>query len=84
MCAAAMTYASETWTITKALERRPAATQRNLERAMFGVSWQDHRTNEWVRSKTKVRDIMHVIKARKNGLGPVTDLAFKTIDGDPK
>ena len=32
---------------------------------MIGVSWQGHRTNEWIRSKTKVRDIIHVIKARK-------------------
>ena len=53
-----MAYASETWTITKALEQRLAATPRNMERAMIGVSWQDHRTN-------KVRDIMHAIKARK-------------------
>ena len=53
------------WTLTKALERRPAAAQRNMERAMIGVSWQDHRTNECLRSKTKVRDITHIIKARK-------------------
>ena len=32
---------------------------------MIGVTWQDHRTNEWIRRETKVRDIMHVIKARK-------------------
>ena len=48
-----MTYASETWTLTKALERRLAATQRNMEKAMIGVPWQDHRTNEWIRRKTK-------------------------------
>ena len=43
-----------------------AATSKEIwERAMIGVPWQDHRTNEWVRSKTKVRDIMYVIKARK-------------------
>ena len=61
----AMTYASETWTITKALERRLTAPQRNLEKAMIGVSCQDHRTNEWIRRKTKFSDIMHFIKARK-------------------
>ena len=60
-----MTYASATWTLIEALERRLAAAQRNMERAMNGVAWQDHRTNEWVRSKTKVRDIRHVVKARK-------------------
>ena len=60
----AMTFVSETWTITKALERRLAAAQRNMERAI-GVSWQDHRTNGWMKRKTKVHDIIHVIKARK-------------------
>ena len=60
-----MTYASETWTLTKALKQRLAAAQRSMERAMIGVSWQDHRTNGWIRRKTKVRDIMHVNKARK-------------------
>ena len=59
----AMTCVSETWTLTKALKRRLAAARRNMERVMSGVSWQDHRTNEWVRNKIKVRDIMHVIKA---------------------
>ena len=34
---------------------------------MFDMSWQDHRMNERVSCKTKVRDIMHVIKARKFG-----------------
>ena len=31
----------------------------------MAMSQQDHRTNEWIRRKTKVRDIIHVIKARK-------------------
>ena len=62
----AMTYASETiLDIIKALERHLAAAQKSIELAMIGLSWQDHRTNEWVRTKTKVRYIMHVIKARK-------------------
>ena len=51
--------------INQSLERRLAAAQRNIERAMIGVSWQNHRKNEWIRRKTKVRDIIHVIKARK-------------------
>ena len=58
-----MTYVPKTWTLTKTLERRLKAAQRNMARVMIGVSWQDHRVNEWVRRKTKVRDIMHVIKA---------------------
>ena len=71
----AMSYASDIWTLAKALERRLAAAQRSMERAMIGVSWQDHRPNEWIRRKTKVRDIMHVIKARKwTGAGPIARL----------
>ena len=61
----AMIYASETWTIAKALEQLPAVAQRHMERAMIGVSWQDHKTNEWIRRKTKVCDIMHFIRARE-------------------
>ena len=53
------------WNLDIALERRLAAAQSNMERAMIGVSWQDHRTNKWIRSKIKLRDIIHVIKTRK-------------------
>ena len=60
-----MTHASETWTLAKAFELRLAVAKRNMERAMIGVYWQDHRTNEWIRSKARVRDMMHVIKGRK-------------------
>ena len=61
----AMSYASDSSTLTKALERRLAATQRNMEWAMIGVSWLDRRTNECVRINTKPLAIMHAIKARK-------------------
>ena len=67
----AMTYASETWTLTEALEQRPAAAQRNMERAMIGVFWQDHGTNEWVRSKPKFVTSCTSLEP-ENGLGPVT------------
>ena len=77
-----MTFASETCKLTKALEWRLAAAQRNMERAMICVSRQDHWTNEWVRSKTKVRDITSL--KPESGLGPVTWLAFKTIGEHPK
>ena len=61
----AMTYASETWTMSKAIEKRLAAAQRSMERSMIGVTWQDHITNEWLRNKTKVRDIIKFIKSNK-------------------
>ena len=44
----AMAYAYETLTLTKTLELWLAAVQRNMERAMIGVSLQ---SNEWGRSK---------------------------------
>ena len=70
-----MIYASVTWTLPKALKRRVAAAQTHMERAMIRVSWQDHSTNEWERSKAKARDIMHVIKARKwNWIGQIARL----------
>ena len=40
-----MTYASVTWTLTKTLEPRLAAAQRNMKRAMIDVPWKDHMTN---------------------------------------
>ena len=60
-----MTYGSETWSMTKAIQRRLASAQRSIERSMIGVSWRDHKTNEWVRNKSKVRDIIDVIKITK-------------------
>ena len=51
--------------MTKAMERRTAATQRKMERSMFGINWEDRKTNEWIRSQTKVRDILRIIKERK-------------------
>ena len=48
-----------------AMERRIAATQRKMERSMLGINWEDRKKNEWIRSQTKVRDIVRVIKERK-------------------
>ena len=61
----AMTYGSETWTMTKAMERKLQAAQRNMERSMLGITWSDRKTNEWIRAHTKVPDILEVVKDRK-------------------
>ena len=37
MCVASQTYASETWTLTKALEMHLAAAQKNMEKVMIRV-----------------------------------------------
>ena len=60
-----MIYGCETWNMTKAMERRIAATQRKMERSMLGVNWEDRKTNEWIRSQTKVRDLSEIVKVIK-------------------
>ena len=49
----AITYASETWTLTAKMENKLAAAQRNMERSMLGITMRDRKTNEWIREKTK-------------------------------
>ena len=61
----AMTYACETWNMTKAMERKLAATQRKMERSMLGVKWDDMKTNEWIRDQTKVKDVIETVKEKK-------------------
>ena len=61
----AMTYACETWTMTKAMEQRLAVTQHKMERSMLGIKWEERKTNNWVRNKSKVQDIVEAIKKRK-------------------
>ena len=61
----AMTYASETWKLTKAMERKLATSQRKMERSMLGVTWEDRKTNEWIRDQTKVKDILEKANGQK-------------------
>lgn len=51
-----LTYGSQTWTLTKANMDKITKTQRAMERSMLGVKLRDRKTNEWIRSKTKVKD----------------------------
>ena len=51
--------------MTTALTERLAVGQRKMERIMLGITWKDHMTNEWIRNKTKVKDIIHKVKERK-------------------
>ena len=50
---------------------------------MIRVSWQDQRTNEWEEAKPWFVTSCTSLKP-ENGLGLVTQLAFKTTDGHPK
>ena len=61
----AITYASETWTLTTKMENKLAAAQINMERRMLGITMRDRKTNEWIREKTKVQDILKRIMLGK-------------------
>lgn len=51
-----LTYACQTWTLTKANMDKIVKTQRAMERSMLGVKLKDKKQNNWIRNKTKVKD----------------------------
>ena len=73
----AMTYGSETWSLSKEMERKIQTTQRSMERMMLGYTRRDHKTNAWVRDQTKVNDAITTAKRIKwrwaGHLGRMTD-----------
>lgn len=78
------TYGSETWTLTKRILNKLRVHQRSIERKMLGITLRDHKTNEWIRNRTKVEDIArrvcslkwnwagHVARSGNNWSGKVT------------
>ena len=61
----AMTYGCETWTLNNKLHQKLQTSQRSMERYMSGVTRRDRKRNEWIRSQTKVKDIIYRIKTLK-------------------
>ena len=61
----AMTSGAETWTLTTKMEKKLSAAQHNMERKMLNITYKERKTNNWVREKTTVMDIMKIIKNRK-------------------
>ncbi len=59
-----LTYGSETWGLTKELERKQKCTEGNGER-MLGITWRDRKRASWIREQTKVEDILVTIKNKK-------------------
>ncbi|XP_063824649.1 uncharacterized protein LOC135074302 [Ostrinia nubilalis] len=55
----------ETTTLTEKSAERLRVAQRAMERQMLGVSLQDHKTNEWIREKTRISDVVEEIESRK-------------------
>lgn len=60
-----MIYGCETWNLTKAQILKFRSAQRGMERLMLGVTLQDKKRAEWIRSRTRVKDIIQQIKERK-------------------
>src|SRR5215469_3771925 len=60
-----ITYGAETWALTEILEEKLRVAQRRMERAMLGITIKDRRRNEWIRSQTKVKDVVQYIKCSK-------------------
>ena len=56
-----LSYGAETWTTTKRLEKKLRVTERAMERIMIGVT-KDRVTNEDLRKKSRVQDIIKTIK----------------------
>ena len=61
----AFTYASETWGVRKNTLSSISVAQRRLERAMLGITILDRRTNEWVRLRTQLKDLVLQCDLRK-------------------
>ncbi len=60
-----LTYWSETWHVTKELERKLRSAQRGMERRMTSITWRDKKRASWIREETKVEDILMTIKKKK-------------------
>ena len=54
----AMTYAAETWALTKHQEKKLAVAQRSMERLLLNITKRPNIRNEIIRCKTGVKDII--------------------------
>lgn len=61
----AMTYGSETWSLTKGEEHKLAVTERAMERRMLGVSLRDHIENKTLRQMSGVADVVGITRESK-------------------
>ena len=61
----AMLYGSETWSLTKEEELKLEVTERAMERIMLGISLKDHITNEEIRRRSKVQDVVELSRINK-------------------
>ncbi|PZC75698.1 hypothetical protein B5X24_HaOG205730 [Helicoverpa armigera] len=59
------TYGTETMSLTKKSSEKFRVAQRGMERIMLGITLRDRKRNDWIRSKTKLTDVMEIIAKRK-------------------
>ena len=59
------TYGSQTWALTKQSKDKLAVAQRDMERSMMNVRLSDHISNERIRRKTKVKDVVYAAQELK-------------------
>ena len=60
-----LSYGADTWTTTIKMKKKLRVTERAMERIMIGVTRKDRVTNQNLRLKTNVRDIIMEIKIKK-------------------
>ena len=61
----AMTYGSQTWSLTKALLKKLETSQRAMERRMLNVKLKDRIRNTTIRQRTRVTDIVQYVTSTK-------------------
>ncbi|TKR58647.1 hypothetical protein L596_030063 [Steinernema carpocapsae] len=61
----ALLYGCESWALTQAARKKLAVAQRRMERRMAGVRLIDHRSNDWLRGVTKIKDVTETAARRK-------------------
>uniref|UniRef100_A0A914XI74 Reverse transcriptase n=1 Tax=Plectus sambesii TaxID=2011161 RepID=A0A914XI74_9BILA len=61
----ALLYGCESWALTKTAETRLARCQRALERQFLGSRRRDKRSSDWLRQRTKLKDVVAAYRTRK-------------------
>ena len=60
-----LTYSSETWPVTQKMEEKPNAAEMRMLRHIQGVTFDDHITNEEIRSQAKVRELSIQMRVKR-------------------
>jgi Reverse transcriptase (RNA-dependent DNA polymerase) len=60
-----LTYGAQTWSLSETSKNSLVVAQRKMERKMLGLRWQDMISNQRLRKKTRVKDVVTTVKALK-------------------